>query len=110
MTKNQNNKVPRFRTSRIRASAPPRSKEYYEALINTALYTPRLGSKEAHEARYQARLSVVHSETTTKVRQEAARDLRLHKQSLTRRTVKTEPTKTPSNCECPHDWLICLCK
>ena len=108
MTKDQNNNIPRTkRCSRIRASAPQRSNAYYEALINTALYTPKLGSKEAHEARYQARLSVVHSETTTtqSIRQEAARDLRLHGQSITRRTVKAI-----NNCECPNDWLICLCK
>ena len=97
--------VPRTkRCSRIRASAPRRSNEYYEALINTVLYTPKLGSKEAHEARYQARLSVVHSETSSQaVRQEAARDIRLHGQSITRRKAK-------ELCLCPNDWLICLCK
>ena len=90
-------------TSRIRATNKPRSNEYYNALINTTLYDPRLGSKESHEARKQARLAVLHSESNTKIRQEAAKDLRLHGQSLTRRTAK-------ALCVCPSDWLICLCK
>ena len=86
MTKDQNNKqsTPHQSCSRIRASAPRRSNEYYNALINTILYNPRLGSKESHDSRYQARLSIVHSETEShSIRSHAARDLRLHGQSFT---------------------------
>ena len=88
MTKDENKQQvgPSKRYSRIRAT---RSDEYYNALIK-ADYNPELGSKEAHDARYQARLNTVHSENEEKtIRQEAAKDLRLHGQSLTRRTVKT---------------------
>ena len=102
--KQQQYNVPRTkRCSRIRASATRRSKEYYNALINTALYDPKLHWKESHDLRHQPRLAVVHSETnTTKIRQEAAKDLLLHGQSLTRRTVKS------NHCECLIHDLICL--
>ena len=121
MTKDRNNNKPRVRNSRIRASASRRSNEYYNALINTTLYDSQLGSKEAHEARHQARLSVVHSETTTAIRQEAIRDLQLHGQSLTNLRVATtietfQPQETHyyvrnshnNTCNCPTNWLICL--
>lgn len=105
MTKPDNNQQVRSnnRYSRIRAIAPPRSNEYYNSLIN-ANYNPELGSKEAHDARQEARLNVLHSENEdTAIRQEAARDLRLHGQSLTRRIVKTT-----MHCECLDNDLICL--
>ena len=112
MTKDQNHNKPRVRNSRIRAPAPRRSNEYYNALINTTLYNLKLGSKEAHKARHKARLSVVHSETTISqsVRQEAAKDLRLHGQSLTNRKVSNELPKFKYHCVCPTNWLICLYK
>lgn len=56
---------PSNKSSMIREAAKPRKGEYYDALINTSLYDPRLGSKEAHESRHQARLTVLHSENTS---------------------------------------------
>ena len=91
------------RCSRLRASAPRRSNAYYNAFV-TAKYNPDQGIKEAHEARYLARLSVLHSENRS-LAQEAVKDLRLHGQWITRRTVKTI-----NNCECPSNLLICLCR
>ena len=112
ITKDQN-KVPRTkRCSRIRASAPRRSNEYYNALTK-ANYDPKLGSKESHEARYYSRLLVLHSEIKhqpSQLVQEAAKDLYLHGQSLTKRRVaSTIETFNNNSCNYPHDWLICLC-
>ena len=110
------------RCSRIRASGPRCSNEYYNALINTALYNPKLSSKESNDSRYHNRLSVAHSETISQsVRSQAIEDLRLHGQSLTNRWVSTTIEtfqqahcyiyNSQNNiCNCPTDWLICLCQ
>ena len=97
MTK-QHNKPRKYNNnrSRIAQENEPRSNQYYNALIKTGHYDPQLGSEKAHESRHKARLQVLHSENTPKViAQEAAKDLRLHGQSLVTRRVtplNTKPT------------------
>ena len=127
MTKEQNKELRTNHYSKIWASAPQRSNEYYKALINTALYDRKLGSQESHESRHQVRLSIAHSEISSEEQRrlstEARKDLRLHGQSTTRWVATTIETFQPqkqkdhcylcnshdNTCNCPINWLIWLC-
>ena len=106
MTKQHNNKPRKYNRSRIAQENEPRSNDYYNALIKTGHYDPQLGSEKAHESRHKARLQVLHSEKTPKIiAQEAAKDLRLHGQSLvTRRAIPLKVKSIPSLQKVPDNY------
>ena len=74
------------KTSHLRKTAPPLPEFYATALRSHELYRTELGSQEAHDSRHDARLSLFHGNNEA-LAQAAWWDLRLHKQTLSHRTV-----------------------
>ena len=111
--------------SYLRATQPRRSDEYYTALLATGHYIPHLQSQYAHNQRQRARASVANNPNLPlHIRQEASRDLRLHKQKHFTYTVQplqvtssqvtsSQPKEVYSPywpCGCPTGDLLCTCR
>ena len=105
--------------SYLRATQPRRSDEYYAALLATGHYIPQLQSQYAHNQRQRARASVANNpDLPLHIRQEASRDLRLHKQKHF--TYTSRPLQVTSSlqevyspywpCGCPTGNLLCTCR